>query len=171
MKFRRKATKEEVSKHEIKVADRIEWWWVTVTEDDMKHKIHVYWNKQTDGKPRGWQILSEKTCLGSYSRILTERNFECDDLTLKSHLQKIKKMVENLDYEKLIQSPWRFATYHKAGPYMIIDGVHRLIATFIDHYIYNSANNFLPIEHALCGICLTEMNTKFPEYFYNQEKS
>lgn len=171
MKFRRRVQGDEISKYQIKVADKIEWWWVTITENDLKHNIHIYWNKQTNGKPRGWQILSEETCLCLYSRIVANDNFRCNDATLQNHLFNIKKIVENLDYEKLIESPWRFATYNKTGPYMIIDGVHRLIATFIDHYIYNSANNFLPIKHALCGICLTEMNTKFPEHFCNQEKS
>jgi len=168
MEFRRKATEEEVVKYQIKVADKIEWWWITVTEIDMKNNIHVYWNKQRHNKPRGWQILSEETCLESYSKMLTEVNFKSDDVQLQKNLLGIKKMARNLVYDKLLQSPWRFAAYNKDGPYMIIDGVHRQIATFINHFIYNSNKNFLPIEYALCGICLSEINTDFPDHFCNQ---
>ena len=171
MEFKRKATEIDISNYQIKVAEKIEWWWVKVDEGDLKNNIHIYWNKQTNGKSRGWQILSEETCLGKYSMILTDANFHCDDPTLQQNLNKIKNMAENLDYKKLIESPWRYATYQKNGPYMIIDGVHRQIATFINHFINGSKDNFLPLEYALCGICLSEVNTIIPENFCSDDNS
>ena len=164
MKFDRKASELEVSKYEIKVAEKIEWWWVTVNETDMKNNIHIYWNKQNNNTPRGWQLLSEETCLGKYCDILVRSDFQSNSDSLQKHLLDVQNMAKDLDYDKLMSSPWRYATYQKEGPYMIIDGVHRQMAIFINHFIFNS-QKFLPFDHALCGICSSEVNTKVPSDF------
>lgn len=65
-------------------------------------------------------------------------------------MSDIKNMAKDLDYDKLVSSPWRYATYQKEGPYMIIDGVHRQMVTFINHFIFNS-KNFLPLPILYVG--------------------
>ena len=122
MIFDRKASESEVKKYEIKVAEKIEWWWVTVDETDLKNNIHIYWNKQTSDIPRGWQLLSEETCLGKYCNVLVKSDFQSNSDSLQKNLFNIKNMAKDLDYDKLVSSPWRYASYKKEGPFMIIDG-------------------------------------------------
>lgn len=168
MKFRRKVTDSEISEFQqniVRVADKIEWWWVTVTEDDMKNNIHVYHNGKFNRNPYGWQYLSTETCLGKYSKKVLEVNFKEPHSSLEPHFKNIKEISQNIDFDKLTETLWAYVCYRKEGPYMIVDGVHRQIGTFINHFLYKK-NNFFPFEKSICGICLTETkNTDIPNHF------
>ena len=170
MEFKRKATDNEILKFQkniVKVADKIEWWWVKVTLEDFQKNIHIYQNEKFGNPPRGWQFLTTDTCISHYAELLTKSDYVAPKQVLESNFQLIRSIAENPDPKKLFDPLWAYACYKKEGPFMIIDGVNRQIGAFI-HQFLNKKGNVLPPSNAICGICLTKTKyTDIPNYFCN----
>lgn len=166
MIFKRTATEKEIQELAPNVrsfAEYKEWWQVTVTEQGMKKNIHIYHNGKFGSERHGWQLLIPDTCLETYSKAILNSDLQDIPGHLRPELDKIKSILNSLDFLKLTQdkndpsksSPWVYSSYSKEGSYMVIDGVHRHIAAFIDNFVYRN-NNFFPFEDAVCGILKSE---------------
>ena len=132
----------------------IHWRWVTIDENDMRNKIHIYINHQPDGVPVGWQRITSDTCLGRFAKLVLERSFSFNDPILEGDFACIKRIHDNFELEKFLNpiQPFRFIGHSENGPFMIWDGVHRLTATFILQILETVQVTQMPITHAVCGI-------------------
>lgn len=166
MKFRKRLSCDEISKYRhVSVYSNVvkEWYWVTVDENDLKHKIHIHVYAPENNKPYKFQTFSEKSCLGEYAQLLVENDFKFDKL--QSDFNQIKEIVNNFNYNKLIESPFVYLAKDTEGPYMIADSMHRQLAAYI-HYFILKKSNFQPVENAICGVSQIEIGdlTRIPKH-------
>ncbi len=153
LEFRTQLTSEEITHYNLDKNPNIEWYWVTVNEEDLKNKIHRYIRAQPSDSAWDWHKITSETCLARFAKALVSMNFQCNDNFLQEHVNQIKVTYENLDVKKLLEpnKPWQYIGHGKDGPFMIWDGVHRQTAVFIYYFIKNSSN-FEPVQHAVCGL-------------------
>ena len=168
MEFRHKVSTEDISKYSLqgfKIRKETEWWWITVNDFDLLHNIHIYVDRKRWRRPKGWHQISSETCLGIFAKILLDLDFKSK--FLQSNLSKIKEISENFDYNKLFQTPWAYIANSSAGPFTIIDGVHRQLGTYIYYFIKNQNQHFKPVEYALCAIPTNKDESfgRFPKEF------
>lgn len=167
MQFRERLSDDEISKYEhvSKYANVVkEWYWVTVEEEDLKHKIHIHVYAKENGQPYKFQTFSEKSCLGEYAKLLVNNDFKFDKLQID--FDKIKGIAMQFNYDKCIESPLVYLSKDTAGPYMIVDSMHRQLAIYIHHFIWKNSD-FKSFENAICGISQIETGdlTRIPKNF------
>lgn len=168
MEFRKELTTNEITQYNLDTNPVIKWYWVTVDEEDMKHRIYRYVRAQPNNSQWDWHKITQETCLEKFAEFLISIDFQCKDDFLQNHVNQIKSIFDNFDIKKLLDpnKPWQYISHDKSGPFMIWDGVHRQTAAFIYYFIKNNSK-FVSVSHAVCGISSSNDGDlgRIPNYF------
>ena len=157
------------------------WYAVTVTPEDLKYKIH----RHVFGEKSKWDFgkILPNTCLKNLSEFLYENNFDFNQIkqkiqyddnfdyeVLKNGIIQIQGYYEKLKQYQNIEDanfPWCFIAHKQEGPYMITDGTHRQVASYIYHFLDPGRESFVS-QIAYCAIQLIKTENDFgriPDHF------
>ncbi len=151
MLFREPLTHTEIAANNLLESGDLEWYWVTVNGEDLKKTILVYINTPQNGEPVGWQKFSANSNLAHYAQSMVAMNFTFQQL--QTHFDLVKDIAQNLDYSRLTRDTlWQYFANDKRGPYMIVAGVHRQLATYVHYFVWHTDIEFKPIDRAVCAI-------------------
>lgn len=142
------------------------YYWVTVTENDFLHKIHVIVQGSPPEKLVGWQRFSTDTCLGCYSQQVFDSKYRISNelrnvypILQTDNFDIIKQIVENFSRDEMLKTSLCYMANKQDGPYMIRESVRRHIAAYI-HYFILRKEKFEPIDNTICMCPIDEKFVK-----------
>lgn len=150
---------------------------VTLNKDDFQNNLHIYYNDKIGPYNRryGWSLFDpEITKLSEYAKKLHSAKFvwkpTSEQLSWNSEYDKkmllafsktmdcVKSTSRNYNPDIARKYHWMIEGISQNGPFMLMDGVHRALLTYIHHFIENK-QDFSPIEKVVC--CLSEDASKY----------
>jgi hypothetical protein len=159
----------------------LEWFWVTLTKEDFSRSLHVFINRTLiPWAPRGWQKFLSNSCLCSYAEALAQVEFgnKRGPTIADSGFELIRTIAQDFDFRKFLKSPLQLLGNCREGPYMIVDGNHRLLGLYINLFTFrgirerslmleiNQENQaqtdpLFPLTYAICAIAPKSKRGKF----------
>ena len=155
----------------------VKFYLTSINKDDFENLTHIYYENKIGPQKRryGWALFDDNiTKLSTFSNLLYSKDFiwtpTSEQSTWDSEYDKhffkkirddfkwMKQALEQFDPVRARKSFWMIIGTSQNGPFMIMDGVHRAILTYM-HYFIQSKAEFEPIERVVC--CISN-NTKLP---------
>lgn len=159
------------------LGNEVRFFYVTLNKDDFENNLHIYYNDKIGPYSRryGWSLFEpEITKLSHYAKIIHFAKFawvptseqkswnsEYDRNQFSNFSKGMDWMNSTLrDYDSKIARKyhWMIAGTSQQNPFMLMDGVHRALLTYM-HYFIEKKKKFTPIEKVVC--CLSEDTSKY----------
>ncbi|AFS80049.1 hypothetical protein NKOR_00655 [Candidatus Nitrosopumilus koreensis AR1] len=159
------------------LGNEVRFFYVTLNESDFENNLHIYYNDKIGpyGKRYGWSLFdSDITQLSHYAKLLHSADFvwlpNSEQQNWNSEYDKnhfsnfskgmdwMKSTLQEYDPEIARRYSWMIGGTSPEGPFMLMDGVHRALLTYM-YYFIEKKKEFTPIEKAVC--CLSKDTSKY----------